>query len=214
MLLRSSPHLYATFVFCYATCAFALQQIFDFHVCPRLCCSLHSDPNHVLYISMCSCLRSSLHSNPNPISCISIIIMLFAFSFFVVLVIALVVFGICLIESSTLASTIGVECVVEVFNWLRLMAPLKLPQGFRYRLFGSTSNSIDLGEYGVGESSTQILLPRTATEDEVGGATSIALGEPLIVLSNDNEGSTILRPICLGSDYLMGRLLRPSGRRY
>ena len=46
----------------------------------------------------------------------------------------------------------------------------------------------------------QILPPRTIIEGEVGGATSIALGGPLIVLSSDNEGGIILHPICLGSD--------------
>jgi hypothetical protein len=34
----------------------------------------------------------------------------------------------------------------------------------------------------------------------VASAACIALGEPLIVLSSDNEGSTTLRPIYLGLD--------------
>ena len=79
------------------------------------------------------------------------------------------------------------------------MAPLKLPQGFRCRLFGSTASSLDLTE-NVVESSTQLLPPMTPVEGEVAGAACDGSADPLIVLSTDNEGSTALRPICLSSD--------------
>lgn len=82
-----------------------------------------------------------------------------------------------------------------MFDWSGFM-----PQGFQCRLFGSTLNSIDLEEYGVGELSTQMLPPRIPIKGEVVGTACIASGEPLIVLSSEIEGSTALRPISLGLD--------------
>jgi hypothetical protein len=79
------------------------------------------------------------------------------------------------------------------------MAPLKLPQGFQCRLFGSSATSLDLGKH-VCESSTQLLPPMTPVEGEVAGAACDGLGKAVIVLSSENEGSTTLRPICLTSD--------------
>jgi hypothetical protein len=74
-----------------------------------------------------------------------------------------------------------------------------VPQGFRCRLFGSTVSSLDLGEH-VGESSTQLLPLRTPVEGEVTGAACDGSRKAVTVLSNDNEGSTALRPIFLTSD--------------
>jgi hypothetical protein len=49
------------------------------------------------------------------------------------------------------------------------MAPLKLPQGYRCKLFGSSRNSLGLGDYEPQDcSSTQLLPPMTPVEVEGG----------------------------------------------
>jgi hypothetical protein len=79
------------------------------------------------------------------------------------------------------------------------MAPLKLPQGFQCRLFGSSASSLDLGEH-VDESSMQLLPPMTPVEGEVASTACDGSGKAMIVLSSDNEGNTVLRLICLTYD--------------
>ena len=86
-----------------------------------------------------------------------------------------------------------------MLGFWELMEPLKLPQGFRCKLFGSNVSLLDLEEH-VRESSTQLLPPMIPVEGEVVGVACDGSGHAMIVLSSDNEGSIALHPICLTSD--------------
>jgi hypothetical protein len=94
------------------------------------------------------------------------------------------------------------------------MAPVKLPVNYKCRLFGSSRNSLGLGEYGCdyndGRSANSI-PPGTPIEGEVNVVATGPSAVHVTVISSDEdkstpalligiEGSTPTLPICIEGD--------------
>jgi hypothetical protein len=113
----------------------------------------------------------------------------------------------------------GFWCVLRLCASLRLqtMAPMKLPVEYKYRLFGSSKNSLGLGEYGCTHSndrSTNSIPPGTPAEGEVNAAAAGPSAVHVTMISNNDnkssptlpigiEGSTPTLPICIEGDSSM-----------
>jgi hypothetical protein len=97
------------------------------------------------------------------------------------------------------------------------MAPVKLPVGYKCRLFGSSRNSLGLREYGCdyndGRSASSI-PPGTPAEGEVNAVATGPSAIHVTVISSDKdkstpallnciEGSTPTLPICIEGDRSM-----------
>jgi hypothetical protein len=94
------------------------------------------------------------------------------------------------------------------------MVPVKLPVGYKCRLFGSSRNSLGLGEYGHDHSdghSANSIPPGTPAEGEVNAVLARPSAVHVIVISSDEdkstptlpigiEGSTPTLPICIEGD--------------
>jgi hypothetical protein len=110
----------------------------------------------------------------------------------------------------------GFWCVLRLCASLRLqtMAPVKLPVGYKCRLFGSSRNSLGLGGYGCDHSdgrSANSIPPRTPAEGEVNAAPAGPSAVQVTVISSDDdkssptlligiEGSTLVLSICIKGD--------------
>jgi hypothetical protein len=93
------------------------------------------------------------------------------------------------------------------------MAPVKLPVGYKFRLFGSSRNSLGLGEYGCDNDgrSTNSIPPGTPAEGEVNVVAAVPSAVHVTMISSDEdkstpavligiEGSTPALPICIEGD--------------
>jgi hypothetical protein len=77
---------------------------------------------------------------------------------------------------------------------------MKLPIGYKYRLFGSSRNSLGLGEYSIdhGEGrSTESTPPGTPADCEKNAVASEPSAMHVIVISSDTDGSTLVLPMCI-----------------
>jgi hypothetical protein len=77
---------------------------------------------------------------------------------------------------------------------------VKLPVGYKCRLFGSSKNSLYLREYNYDHGdgcSTEFLPPGIPTKDEMGDVAREPLAVHITMFSTDNDGSTPVLPICL-----------------
>ena len=81
---------------------------------------------------------------------------------------------------------------------LQTMALVKLPVGYKCRLFGSSRNSLGFGKYGCDYSdgySTNSIPPRTPVEGEVSATAAESSAVHMTVISNDEDKSTLALPI-------------------
>ena len=77
---------------------------------------------------------------------------------------------------------------------LQTMAPVKLLVGYKCRLFGSSRNSLGLGEYGC-DGSFMSIPPRTPAEGEVNAAAVGPSALHVTVISSEEDHSTPALPI-------------------
>ena len=81
---------------------------------------------------------------------------------------------------------------------LQTMALVKLPVEYKCRFFGSSRNSLGPGEYGCDHCngcSTTSIPPKTPAEGEVNAAPARPLAIHRIVISKDNNKSSLALPI-------------------
>ena len=81
---------------------------------------------------------------------------------------------------------------------LQTMALVKLPVVYKCRLFGSSRNLLGLGEYSIdnGEGCNTESIP-LGTPAKCENTVGKPLAMHVIVISNNNDGSTIALPICI-----------------
>lgn len=80
------------------------------------------------------------------------------------------------------------------------MALVKLPIGYKCRLFGSTKNSLYLREYNYDYSygySIEFLPPKIPAKGEMGDVAREPLAVHVTMFSTNNDGSTPALSICL-----------------